>query len=55
MEINKNIISFNCSEKEFEAIVLFVDELNRMYTKIIVNKCSSNIFLGEIRGEAWVE
>ena len=56
MKINKNRISFNCSEKEFEAIVLFADELNRMYnTKIIVNKCASNICFGEVRAEAWVE
>lgn len=56
MKINKNRISFICNEKEFEAILLFADELNRMYnTKIIVNKCGSNISFSEIRAEAWVE
>lgn len=56
MKINKNRISFNCTEKEFEAIVLFTDELNRMYnTEIIVTKCTTNIFSGEVRAEAWVE
>lgn len=56
MKINNNRISFYCSEKEFEAIVLFADELNRMYnTKIIVNKCGSNVCLGVINAEAWVE
>lgn len=55
MKINRNRISFNCSEKEFNAIVMFADELNRMYnTNIIVSKRASNICFGEVMAEAYI-
>ena len=54
MKINSNRVSFNCSEKEYYAIALFVDELNRMYnTNIILEKRSISICFGEVTAEAW--
>lgn len=39
MKIIRNRITFNCSEKEFDDIVMFVDELNILYnTNIIISK-----------------
>ena len=54
MKIIRNRITFNCSEKEFDAIVMFVDELNKLYnTNIIISKRTIDICFGEVKAEAW--